>query len=140
MRKRCCESKLCVSSIHPLCSQLTIQSPKDYLLCQKIIVKGHILAVHERGFMGSSKAFHAGPPLFLCVLSFHFSFNIVNYSSLWMCELHLQLFRPFECVTLQTHSGIISHFPLHQQFCAGFRNPWMLLLDSFFIPCVSQIL
>lgn len=80
----------------------------------------------------SSKIFHAGAHFFLSVFGFHFSFKIVNYSSHWLCKVYLLLFRSFECMSLQTHAEIISHFPLHQQFCAEFQNPWMLLLDFFF--------
>lgn len=129
---------MCVSSIHSLCSQLTIQNTKDYLLCQKSIARGHILAVHERGFIGSSKTFHAGSLVFyVCLASiFHLILLIIPHVGCVNCICSCS--GPLS-VTLQTHTGIISHFPLHQQFCAGFRNPWMLLLDSFFF-FVSQIL
>lgn len=74
-------------------------------------------------WLESSKIFQAGPHC-LNMFSFYFSFKIFNYSSHWVGKVHLQLLRSFECVSLQTHAEIISRFPLDQQFCAGFQNPF----------------
>lgn len=43
-------------------------------------------------------------------------------------------------MSLQIHTEILSHFPLHQQVCSGFQNPWMLLLDFFFFPSIILLI
>lgn len=123
-------STLCVL-LHPLCRQSSIQSTKDFLLCQQSIIGWDILAVNEGDLDCKQLDISCWCP-FSSVIGFHFSYKTVNYSSHWVYKAHLLLFKSFECMSLQTHSEIISHFPLHQQSCAEFQNPWMLLLDFFF--------
>lgn len=104
MRNRCCESKfVCVSLLFiPCAANWPFRTPK-ITFCVKKVLWGDIFWLFMKEVLLEAVRHFMLVLSFLCVLSFHFSFNIVNYSSRWMCELHLQLFRSFECDFTDPH-------------------------------------